>query len=246
MMKKNLLLALIVALTFGCSTKNKKETESEVSESRNVESTDAPGLERRMIGSYVGPFGDNKIRVMITKMDQGLIEGRSIVAGNDRPFSGSYKVMDNEIVAEAEEPGDDQYDGMFVFRFSASDKNLLAGDWTPYNKGKRAKNFELERRSFVYRKNVGYYPQASTRYLNESDVENMTKDELKIMRNEIFARHGYCFKKKDLREAFEVFDWYVPATASIVEDLTDIEKKNIQLIKRYEEFATEYGDVYGR
>jgi hypothetical protein len=245
-MKKNLLLVLIAVLSFGCSIKNNKENESDESDSQTMGSPDASALDKLMIGSYVGAFGDNKIRVMITKMDQGLIEGRSIVAGNDRPFSGSYKFMDNEIVAEAEEPGDDRYDGMFVFRFSADDRNVLSGDWTPYNKGKSSKNFELERRNFIYRKNVGYYPQASTRYLNESDVENMSKDELKIMRNEIFARHGYCFKKKDLREAFEVFDWYVPATASIVDDLTDIEKKNIQLIKRYEQYATEYGDVYGR
>jgi hypothetical protein len=245
-MKNNLLICLIAVLVFGCSTKNNKESESEEKDNITETTIDESSLERRMVGSYVGPFGDNKIRVMITKMDQGIIEGRSIVAGNDRPFAGSYRILDNEIVAEAEEPGDDQYDGMFVFRFSSMDRNLLTGEWTPFNKGKGQKAFELERRNFVYRKNVGYYPQASTRYLTESDVENMSKDELKIMRNEIFARHGYCFKKKDLREVFEVFDWYVPATASIVEDLTDIEKKNIQLIKRYEQYATEYGDVYGR
>ena len=66
------------------------------------------------------------------------------------------------------------------------------------------------------------------------------------MRNEIFARHGYCFKKKDMRNMFELLDWYVPNTVDIKNFLTEIEKKNISLIKRYEEYADEYGDDYGR
>ena len=74
----------------------------------------------------------------------------------------------------------------------------------------------------------------------------MVKSELSYMRNEIFARHGYCFKKKDMRNMFELLDWYVPNTVDIKNFLTEIEKKNISLIKRYEEYADEYGDDYGR
>ena len=60
------------------------------------------------------------------------------------------------------------------------------------------------------------------------------------MRNEIFARHGYCFKKKELRQQFETEDWYVPNTVDIKGFLTEIEKKNIALIKRYEKYAEDY------
>jgi hypothetical protein len=66
------------------------------------------------------------------------------------------------------------------------------------------------------------------------------------MRNEIFARHGYCFAKKNLRQQFENEDWYVPNTVDIKGFLTEVEKKNIALIKRYEKYAEEYGDEYGR
>jgi hypothetical protein len=72
------------------------------------------------------------------------------------------------------------------------------------------------------------------------------KEDLEFMRNEIFARHGYCFAKKDLRQMFENEDWYVPNTVDIRGFLTDTEKKNIALIKRYEKYADEYGDEYGR
>jgi len=67
-----------------------------------------------------------------------------------------------------------------------------------------------------------------------------------MMRQEIFARHGYCFSKKEFRQRFENEDWYVPDTTDIRGRLTDIEKKNIALIKRYEKYAEEYGDEYGR
>ena len=62
----------------------------------------------------------------------------------------------------------------------------------------------------------------------------------------LFARHGYCFKKKELRQQFENEDWYIPNTVDIKNYLTDIEKTNIALIKRYEKSADEYGDEYGR
>jgi YARHG domain len=72
------------------------------------------------------------------------------------------------------------------------------------------------------------------------------KEDLEFMRNEIFARHGYCFQKKALRQQFENQEWYVPNTIDIKNRLTDIEKKNIALIKKYEKYAEEYGDDFGR
>ena len=93
---------------------------------------------------------------------------------------------------------------------------------------------------------MGNYPEGSKTLLKEEDVENLGKSALELMRNEIFARHGYCFKKKDLREQFEDKDWYIPNTVDIKKDLTEVEKKNIALIKKYEKYAEEYGDDFGR
>ena len=39
----------------------------------------------------------------------------------------------------------------------------------------------------------GKYPQASARLLNDNDMAGMSVSELRIMRNEIFARHGRIF-----------------------------------------------------
>ena len=200
----------------------------------------------QIVGSYVGNFGDNKITLLITKAGGGQVTGRSIVGGNDRPFDGTVSVEDGVYVVEAREPGDHKDDGVFKFSIPATDMSEIKGTWKANDPKRPEKSYTLERKKFAYRPNVGSYPEASTRLLKTSDVENMTKDELSFMRNEIFARHGYCFAKKDLRQQFENEDWYVPNTVDIKGYLTDIEKKNIALIKRYEKYAEEYGDEYGR
>ncbi len=82
--------------------------------------------------------------------------------------------------------------------------------------------------------NSSIYPVASERYLNSDDVNNLTGWELKIMRNEIFARHGYIFKTEEMRNYFMYEKWYVPRYENVDGMLSDVEKKNIELIKRYE------------
>ncbi len=88
---------------------------------------------------------------------------------------------------------------------------------------------------------------ASTQELTKKDVENLYKGDLEIIRNAIYARHGYSFKSRRVRFIFDQFvPWYMPLNTDVRNDLTEIEKKNIELIKRYEEHAEKYYDEYGR
>lgn len=200
----------------------------------------------KLLGSFVGAFGDNKITVLITRVQGDSVLGRSIVGGNDRPFAGTFSKTDDQYTITAKEPGDHPDDGVFSFSIRESSPDTVRGSWKPNNAKKPAKEYALQRKKFEYRTDVGNYPEASQRLLKPKDVENLYKEELEVMRNEIFARHGYCFKKKSLRLEFELEDWYVPNTVDIKGFLTEIEKKNIELIKRYEKYADEYGDEYGR
>lgn len=256
---KNLLLVLSLALVAaGCNIqKNTAGASGTVNDTTAHTSADpapaaSPGMTtedteaQKILGSYVGAFGDNKITLLITKVSGGTVSGRSVVGGNDRPFDGSYAIEDASYVVTAQEPGDNKYDGVFNFKISASDPASVTGTWKPNDPKRPEKSYTLERKKFEYRPTVGQYSQASTRLLKAADVENMSKDELQFMRNEIFARHGYCFTKKDMRQMFENEEWYVPNTVDIRNLLTDVEKKNIMLIKRYEKYAEEYGDAYGR
>ncbi len=81
----------------------------------------------------------------------------------------------------------------------------------------------------------GKYIIASERYLIDDDLRNLSKNELKIMRNEIFARHGYIFKKNgQMDKYFSRQKWYNPQHKDVKSLLTQIEKENIKMIIQYE------------
>lgn len=238
----NLVAVTVVALLMAC---NQPAKENKVVE----ETTIAPAVTAgNLLGSFVGDFGANKITLLITQSANDSIAGRSVVGGNDRPFTGTVEKAGNTFTITAKEPGDDKNDGIFVFTIDPAKADAITGNWKPYNAAGStgAKDFTLHRREFRYLQDVGQYPEASKRLLVEDDVNNLAKEELETMRNEIFARHGYCFKKKNLRENFEDKDWYIPNTVDVKKDLTPIEKKNIALIKKFEQYAEEFGDSFGR
>lgn len=236
---KHLFSFLILSTLAACNTSGTKETPGTIA---------AILPASKLLGSFVGAFGDNKITLLITKASGDTVEGRSVVGGNDRPFTGTLKNNGDAYTIVAKEPGDDKYDGVFNLMVNVKQPDVVTGTWEPNTAGAHlgSKTFSLQRKIFAYLQETGNYPEASKRLLKEEDVDNLSKSDLEIMRNEIFARHGYCFKKKDLREMFEDKDWYIPNTVDVKKDLTEIEKKNIVLIKKYEKYAEEYGDDFGR
>ncbi len=87
---------------------------------------------------------------------------------------------------------------------------------------------------------------SSTQELKESDLKNLRKLDLQILRNTIFARHGYSFKKKTYRQFFDYADWYIPVSNDVNGTLTALEKKNIKLLERFEKYAEDNYDSFGR
>ncbi|MEO7308974.1 MAG: YARHG domain-containing protein [Chitinophagaceae bacterium] len=87
---------------------------------------------------------------------------------------------------------------------------------------------------------------ASNRLLTEDEVANLKKGDLYILRNSIYARHGFSFKNRPLRAFFDRQEWYVPITLNIKSYYTVLEKKNIALLLRYEKTARSYYDTFGR
>jgi outer membrane protein OmpA-like peptidoglycan-associated protein len=83
----------------------------------------------------------------------------------------------------------------------------------------------------------GRFPEATLRLLTDEDVASKSEADLKLMRNEIYARHGYIFPPGDMHDYFASQRWYTPTTVSVQSQLTDIERKNILLIKVAEQGA---------
>ncbi len=107
------------------------------------------------------------------------------------------------------------------------------------------KNAELERlkdqgasnassQQTFHARGFGDYPEASERKLTYDDVARLNKFELKIMRNEIFARYGYIFKTQDMKNHFSTQRWYQPSYADVNNRLTRLEKENAEYIKNFE------------
>lgn len=242
--------------------------------------------ESDLYGYYVGMFGAkeydhtknytgaNKINISIDAISGGKIQGHSVVAGNNRPFSGTIEEENGEFHVIASEPGDDKYDGTFTF--TVEPDGDLRGTWEANDKNLpvTVREYDLEKTEYTYNpeamtlESVGYTElyntynkaldmeeyltedvqrfNASTELLKKEDIENMYKGDLEVIRNSIYARHGYSFKNRKMRYVFNYVDWYIPLSTDIRSKLTDLEKKNIDLLKRYEQHAEKYYDSFGR
>lgn len=66
-------------------------------------------------------------------------------------------------------------------------------------------------------------------------TDHLTIEDLDIMRNEIFAEYGYKFKLEKWDKYFRSKGWYYPRFDNVDDKLTDIEKANLEVIKRVRE-----------
>lgn len=247
-----------------------------------------PDQIQHITGYYVGYFEavkydeeksyvySNKINIAIDSLDDENIYGHSIVAGNQRPFSGPFQVKGDVYSALVKEPRNDRYDGYFEFELNLR-KETLKGLWKAFDEKLPVseRKYELQKREFIYDPTLALpdrvswtllYEQnqefanegefltedvlklnPSEKLLTKEDVENMYKGDLEIIRNSIYARHGYSFKNRKIRFIFDHFvDWYIPVSTDVRDRLTSIEVQNIELIKRYEQHAEKYYDYFGR
>lgn len=83
-------------------------------------------------------------------------------------------------------------------------------------------------------------PYSSNVYVDESDLYGLSEWQVRIARNEIYARHGRRFKDQELQNYFDSCSWYrgtmSPSEFSAKEKsiLNSCEKKNLITISKYE------------
>ena len=87
---------------------------------------------------------------------------------------------------------------------------------------------------------------ASKQKLTEKELKNLRKLDLEIIKNAVFARHGYSFKKETYRNFFENTDWYIPVSNNVDNDLSALEKDNVVLLNRFIKYAEDKYDYFGR
>lgn len=81
------------------------------------------------------------------------------------------------------------------------------------------------------------FPNSDSQYLTENDFAGLTKEDCRIARNEIYARHGRTFSDEVLQAYFETCSWYNGWIAPETFDdnlLNDVERYNLEMIRSYE------------
>jgi hypothetical protein len=172
------------------------------------------------------------------KLNISIAEGDSILKCTWLPFGS--KTMQESIHGFSKK----------LFRYNANNK-LDKGRFVDY---KREKDVIYHDEAEGDVDAVGYLMttpdankyNASVDLLTKDEVANMKKPDILVLRNSIFARHGYAFKKEALWTYFSDQDWYVPISTDVTAELTPTEKKNLELLKQYEKNAKDYYETFGR
>ncbi len=242
----------ITGLWFGKFDLSEKELKAR-KEINNLESEDRP--QHLLSFTYINPSTGywevkppNSLAIEIYSLNNdSSFTGRSICAGNIYEIEGKFsKLRDQSYHFQGKEIGEGNNKGTFDFKIF---EGTAIGYWI--SDSNKKKTFGLSYINFVYDKNAGQdqlliETNPSVSLLNSSHIENLRRHELRIIRNTIFARHGMSFTSSDLRNYFESKDWYIPHTKDVNKDLTPVEIKNIALINRYEAYAEDTFQEFGR
>jgi hypothetical protein len=87
------------------------------------------------------------------------------------------------------------------------------------------KNPPIDKRLFPYVSNEGVPIEL---------LKRLTKDDLILMRNEIYASYGYRFKDEKLKAYFGEQEWYEGKSDLVEDKLTQVERNTIERIKMIE------------
>jgi hypothetical protein len=71
-------------------------------------------------------------------------------------------------------------------------------------------------------------PDSDQRLLGEADLQGLSLSELRLARNEIYARRGRFFVDQTLANYFSQFPWYHPHQVDV--DLSPLEQTNVNTI----------------
>lgn len=87
-------------------------------------------------------------------------------------------------------------------------------------------NEDIEKGAFLF-------PSDSV-LITEGELEKLDDKTVELIKNEIYARHGYIFTNRALKKYFESFNWYEPSEEYSPNLLNPTEKANLKTIKKFQ------------
>ena len=119
-------------------------------------------------------------------------ENKKVSERDINEYKKQIKDMENDVTSEESLEDLDNYD----------DSDLSEDDY----------DSDLDEDSDNYsdssEENEYVLPDSANRKLKKSDLKGLSKEELRIARNEIYARHGRMFDDKNLQKYFDSQSWY--------------------------------------
>lgn len=70
--------------------------------------------------------------------------------------------------------------------------------------------------------------------ITDEELEKLDDKKIELIKNEIYARHGYIFTNQALKKYFESFSWYKPNDDYSPKLLNQTEKANLKIIKKFQ------------
>ena len=120
-------------------------------------------------------------------------------------------------------------DGYTWYRISST-------EWIADKNGEYVDYVSSEQPQYQQTHDTGTYliPYSNTRKLTAEDLTGFTARELTIARNEIYARHGYIFQSRELKEYFNAQGWYMEDPSYTESRLSSLDRENAVFIREYQ------------
>ncbi len=77
------------------------------------------------------------------------------------------------------------------------------------------------------------FPESSQRKLTRSEIEGLSKEQVQLAINDIYALNGYVFKKEHLYNYYSAKSWYKPNPNFTTNDFNEFERYNVNLLTQY-------------
>lgn len=154
---KVLLLLLVVGIG-SCTNKPASKTEAPTNNSKiDPAQTIKNVVPDSIIGIYEGNFGSTFIHLAVTYANQHKAVGYNIHRGLVRNLLGNWKRSGDSLLLVMEEPGDNEFDGVFNLQFDDT-RDQLIGSWKSKSGKITPKSLMLKRQKnlFEQTEKLGY------------------------------------------------------------------------------------------
>ncbi|MFC2129424.1 YARHG domain-containing protein [Bacteroidota bacterium] len=261
---KNFMLFVLLILLISCNTsENKKDSDTEIAQEEDIELLDSQeNLPNEGAGSAL--YTDLGKFLAFLDTGEPLIPAKfySLLGLDSTSFDQYYGHYD--VALQSDNPGKKilvihkQYDCtavtcMWGIRiYTIADGSITGGEEIQMS-FQAEQTYSLEHDMFLIVSDMVYDWEESESgamdatseaynvdyYIvlfedNATMIDDFSNEELRIIRNYIFAKYGYKFKSDDLQEYFSKFKWYAPQFDNVDDKITDVDKKIIAHIRKQE------------